>query len=335
MSDWSIQRVEQLATDAAAFKAAQGTAKPSKWQNLGRDDRLVWGECQGSGSTPYQVRVDLIDVTYKCSCPSRKLPCKHTLGLLLMVAGGTNIATASPPEFVAEWSANRAKRAEAKQARESKEATAAPLDPVARAKRTEKREARVASGIDQLETWLTDIVGQGLAVTRSQGPAFWSHMASRLVDAQAPGLARRVKELGDIAMASDQWQDELLAGLARLQLLIDGYRGIDRLPPELAAEVRSIVGWTQEQDALRSRAGTRDRWQVIARRQTEDDALKTQFSWLEGSLSGLPRAELKWPRFISSAFVITGRAPHGAWCMLSNRTWCSSKVRRMRTISSR
>lgn len=284
MSDWSIQRVEQLATDAAAFKAAQGTAKPGKWRNLGRDERLVWGECQGSGSTPYQVRVDLVDVTYKCSCPSRKLPCKHTLGLLLMLAGGTPIETASPPEFVAEWAANRAKRAEAKQARDAKEATAAPPDPAARAKRTEKRETRIAAGLDQLETWLADIIGQGLAVTRSQGPAFWSQMASRLVDAQAPGLARRVRDLADVAMAS-QWQDELLAGLARLQLLIDGYRGIERLPPDLAAEVRSIVGWTQEQEALRAREGTRDRWQVIARRQTEDETLKTQFTWLHGATS--------------------------------------------------
>lgn len=79
-----------------AFKAAQGTAKPAKWRNLGRDERLVWGECQGSGSTPYQVRVDLVDVTYKCSCPSRKLPCRHTLGLLLMVAGGRSQSPPSP-----------------------------------------------------------------------------------------------------------------------------------------------------------------------------------------------------------------------------------------------
>ncbi|HEY5760443.1 MAG TPA: hypothetical protein VIU34_31680 [Steroidobacter sp.] len=200
-----------------------------------------------------------------------------------MVAGGTKIDTATPPEFVAEWSANRAKRAEAKQARESKEPTAAP-DPEARAKRIEKRETRVGSGLDQLEIWLVDIIGQGLAVTRAQGPAFWSQMASRLVDAQAPGLARRVNDLSELAMAS-QWQDELLAGLARLQLLIDGYRGIERLPPDLAAEVRSMVGWTQEQEALRAREGQRDRWQVIARRQTDDETVKTQFTWLHGANS--------------------------------------------------
>ena len=117
MTQWSLQRVEQLAPDTAALKAAQGTAKPSKWKGLGRNDRLIWGECQGSGSNPYQVRADLVDVTYKCSCPSRKIPCKHTLALLLIMASGEAIPTAEPPEFVAEWSANRAKRAEETNAR--------------------------------------------------------------------------------------------------------------------------------------------------------------------------------------------------------------------------
>ena len=59
--NWSMQRVEQLAPDAAAIKAAQGLVKPAKWKSLGHTDRFVWGECQGSGANPYQVRVDLDD----------------------------------------------------------------------------------------------------------------------------------------------------------------------------------------------------------------------------------------------------------------------------------
>ena len=47
--------------DGAAVRAAQSVAKPSKWQNLGHTERVVWGECQGSGSNPYQVRADLDD----------------------------------------------------------------------------------------------------------------------------------------------------------------------------------------------------------------------------------------------------------------------------------
>jgi hypothetical protein len=282
MSEWSIQRVEQLAPDAASFKAAQGTAKPGKWNNLGRDARLVWGECQGSGSNPYQVRADLVDVTYKCSCPSRKLPCKHTLALLLMLAAGS-VKEGAPPEFVNEWSANRAKRAEAKQVKAAA-ASDKEVDKEAQAKRIEKRETRIGDGLAQLETWLADIVADGLAATRAQGEAFWEKMAARLVDAQAAGLARRVRELG-WASASREWQTELLAGIARLQLLIDGYRALDRLPAPLAAEIRSMIGWTQEQAQLREREGVRDHWQVIARRQTHDETLTTQTTWLHGANS--------------------------------------------------
>jgi hypothetical protein len=280
MSDWSTQRVEQLAPDPASFKAAQGSAKPAKWTNLGRDARLVWGECQGSGSTPYQVRADLVDVTYKCSCPSRKLPCKHTLALLLLMAAGA-VKEGAPPEFVNEWSANRAKRAEAKQEKAAA-AGAKEVDKEAQAKRVEKRESRISDGLAQLETWLTDIVADGLAATRAQGDAFWEKMAARLVDAQAPGLARRVRELS-WAAASREWQTELLAGIARLQLLIDGYRAIDRLASPLAAEVRSLIGWTQDQEQLRQREGVRDHWHVIARRQSQDETLTTQTTWLHGA----------------------------------------------------
>ncbi len=281
MSDWSTQRVEQLAPDSASFKAAQSNAKPSKWLNLGRDERLVWGECQGSGASPYQVRADLIDVTYKCSCPSRKLPCKHTLALLLLHAEGT-IAPSAPLEFVIEWAASRAKRAEAKQAKKADASADKEVDIQAQAKRIEKRATRVVDGLAQLETWLADIVAQGLATTRAQGESFWEKMALRLVDAQAPGLARRVRELG-WKTASGDWQSELLAGIGRLQLMIDGYRALDRLDAALAAELRTLIGWTQDQDALRQRDGVRDLWQVVARRQAQDEAITTQSTWLHGT----------------------------------------------------
>jgi hypothetical protein len=284
LSQWSVSRIEQLAPDAAALKAAQGLAKASKWQGLGHNDRVLWGECQGSGANPYQVRVDLEDAACKCSCPSRKLPCKHALGLLLMLAGGTSIPTASPPAFVEEWIAGRVKRAETKAARAA--TPEKPPDPAAQARRAEKRESRVESGLVQLEAWLGDIVAQGLAAARAQPQPFWSQMAARLVDAQAPGLARRVSGLSELAMAGENWQSRLLAGMARLQLLIDAYRRLDKLPPALAAEVRTQVGWTQAQETLLERAGLRDRWQVLGHRQSEDDRLRVQYTWLAGLESG-------------------------------------------------
>jgi hypothetical protein len=37
-------RVEQLAPDGAAIKAAHGVAKPAKWKSFGREEHLLWGE---------------------------------------------------------------------------------------------------------------------------------------------------------------------------------------------------------------------------------------------------------------------------------------------------
>jgi hypothetical protein len=286
MSDWTLQRVEQMAPDGAAVTAARGVAKPGKWTNLGRDERLLWGECQGSGANPYQVRVDLSDAGFKCSCPSRKLPCKHTLGLLMLFTDGKSVQAGKPPVFVDEWSASRAKRAETKQKKEEAVTSAPLVDPAAKARRSEKRESRVNAGVDQLEVWLADIIAQGLAAARGQPPAFWSQMAARLVDSHAPGLARRVAELGDRALSEARWQAGMLRSLAELQLLIDAWRGIDRLPEQLAAEVRTLIGWTQSQEELRERPGVRDHWQVVGRRQSQDDRLRVQYTWLHGANTG-------------------------------------------------
>jgi hypothetical protein len=277
--------VEQLAPDGAAIKAAHGVAKPAKWKTLGRGKHLLWGECQGSGANPYQVRVDLTDAACKCSCPSRKLPCKHALGLLLLLASGeANVPLAPPPEFVQEWVAGRANRSEAKETRTS--GPTGPSAAEAQSRRVEKREARVETGLAQLEGWLSDVVAQGLAATRVQPPEFWSQMAARLVDAQAPGLARRVRELSEVALAGEHWQSQLLAGLSRLQLLIDAYHRMDNLPVPLAAEVRTLIGWTQAQQKLLERAGISDRWHVLGHRQSQEDKLRVQSTWLSGIESG-------------------------------------------------
>ena len=114
----TVDQVLALAPDAAAAAAGRKLASVKPWRGLGRSPAALWGECQGSAL--YQVRVDLADLTIKCSCPSRKFPCKHGLGLLLLASGApAAVPEAEPPEWVSDWLARRATTAEKRQAAKS------------------------------------------------------------------------------------------------------------------------------------------------------------------------------------------------------------------------
>jgi hypothetical protein len=109
---WSADQVLALAPDASAQRAARGLASDKPWLETGvsRADDLpptVWGLCKGSGTTPYQAAVDLTEPAFKCSCPSRKVPCKHVLALLLRWSSGS-IPESSAPAWVHEWHIGRA-----------------------------------------------------------------------------------------------------------------------------------------------------------------------------------------------------------------------------------
>src|SRR5947209_5539495 len=112
---WTTQQILALAPDPASAKAGQGLGSPGKWKSLGRNEKALWGECQGSGKDPYQVKIELSEPAFVCSCPSRKFPCKHGIGLFLIYANNSAaIAEGAPPAWVAEWLAKREEKAEKK-----------------------------------------------------------------------------------------------------------------------------------------------------------------------------------------------------------------------------
>ncbi|MGB8191873.1 MAG: SWIM zinc finger family protein, partial [Chitinophagaceae bacterium] len=78
----SEEQILALAPDESSKKSGKELSNASKWVSKGANETALWGECKGSGSKPYQTQVDLANIAFKCSCPSRKFPCKHGLGLL-------------------------------------------------------------------------------------------------------------------------------------------------------------------------------------------------------------------------------------------------------------
>src|ERR1041384_6942648 len=101
---YTREQILQLAPDDASAKAGQQLATRSKWVVLSENPKALWGDCQGSGKTPYKTIVDLTNIAFKCTCPSRKFPCKHGLGLFLLYSRQPTIFTASEmPAWVNEW----------------------------------------------------------------------------------------------------------------------------------------------------------------------------------------------------------------------------------------
>ncbi|MEU7579563.1 SWIM zinc finger family protein [Streptomyces sp. NPDC041068] len=282
---WTADQVLALAPDAPSRKAGSKLGVAGPWSEAGSSDEgTVWGLCKGSGSKPYQTVVDIADTAgpaYKCSCPSRKFPCKHALGLLLVWAGADGtVPVGEPPGWAEEWLASRRKKAEAK--RSSAATPAAPADPEAARRRAEKRAERITAGATELEQRLSDLLRGGTAAAEQAGYGLWEETAARMVDAQAPGLAARVRELGAIPSSGSGWPVRLLEECALIHLLDQGWLHRDTLPDDLAATVRSRIGLPAQPEG----PPLRDQWLVLAQYDTADSRLTTRRIWLYGTDSG-------------------------------------------------
>lgn len=266
-----------LAPDEASKKPGKDLANPSKWVSKGANEQALWGECQGSGSKPYQTQVDLANIAFKCSCPSRKFPCKHGLGLLLLYARQKNSFTdTAAPVWVTEWLGKRTGKQEKKTKDEK------PVDEAAQAKRQQARTQKVTNGIAELQLWIKDIVRNGILSMPEKGFPWFENMAKRMVDAQAPGLANMIRNLGETSFYAEGWQTGFVNQLVRIYLAMEGFNHLATVPETLQNDIRTLIGFTQNQEELKEQKGITDIWMVLAKQTTEDDNVTTERNWLFG-----------------------------------------------------
>jgi SWIM zinc finger len=310
---WPAARIHALAPDAASQKAGVKLAAAAPWSGYGvrAQERLLWGDCKGSGAKPYQVTVEFPadsaqPPAYACTCPSRKFPCKHAVGLMLLWSAG-HVADAEVPGRVREWLSGRQERAERKAAQEAKAAEqsadpkAAARSAQAATRRSAQRLERIGAGLDDLDLWLRDQLRAGLTGLKAAGYRPLDDLARRLVDAQAPGVATRVRRLAGL-LSADDWPEQVLAELAQLHLLIEGWRNRDALPAPLAATVRRRVGLSSTAAEITA-TGERiaDRWLVLGARDVGGDKLVERRVWLQGEESSRTALLL--------AFAPSGQSP--------------------------
>jgi hypothetical protein len=298
-----LKAIEQFATDQSSLKAAAGLAKPAKWSGVGlsHDGALVWGECAGSGANPYRVMADLRDLGNKCTCPSRKFPCKHVLGLLWLKAEAKMpFAAADTPAWVSDWLGRRRTGAGTPKAspntgsgadkdlRAAQQAEPEVEDPkdaarreAAAARRSEDTERAILDALDALEQWIGDQLRLGLSAFIDDATARCRRIAARLVDGKAAVLAGRIDELPGrlLALPPGDRPRGAVVELGKLVLLARAFRTTPR-----DAEIRRAIAAAETREAVLANPQTprvNARWEVLAEQvQTRRDGLVSQTTWL-------------------------------------------------------
>ncbi len=276
------EQVAALAPDASSLKSGKDLGIAGKWQLTGISTRALWGNCQGSGKLPYQAQIDLHNLAFKCTCPSRKFPCKHGLGLLFLYARQPASFTNQPePDWVDDWLKKRTEKVEKKNDQKDK-----PVDAEAQAKRAEARNKKINDGIEDLQFWIKDLIRNGLLNIPENAYDFWKAPVKRMIDFQAPGLAGLVKNLGTINYYKETWKYQLLYQLLKIYTLSESYKHIEELPPDIVFEVKTLIGFNQTKEEVFAQKGTHDKWIVLCRSYTEEDQLTIERNWLYGTNTG-------------------------------------------------
>ncbi len=310
---WTVEQVAAVAPSPQSIAAAEPLAAAARWSALGVDERAVWGRCRGSGAEPYDTTVDHVGVAWRCTCPSRKLPCKHALALLLLwVRGG--VPPSAAPQSVVTWISGRDRRsgAEAATSGSADEGGAAsggsagdevddttgtpePIDRDDLDRSRDERVARMMEGLIELDRWLEDRMRTGLADPALARYTTWDQLAARLVDARAGALANRVRRLAGLVGASPDWHADVLAELGLLHLIARAGRRLPDLPGTLPDAVATASGWQVRQVDVLAGVPDTDGWFVAGRSDVREDRIEVRRWWLRGTTSG------RWAMLLSFA----------------------------------
>lgn len=154
------------------------------------DETFFMGECKGSGKNPYITSADYIDPekpVFRCSCPSRQFPCKHSLGLMYEMMSDKTFETCEIPEdIMRKRSKIAAKNAPEKAPEELTPEEAAKLEKkkAAAAKTAKKAKsaklAKQLEGLDLCEKVIKDLISAGLGTMSGASLSTYKDISKQL-----------------------------------------------------------------------------------------------------------------------------------------------------------
>lgn len=205
MKEISEQFISNLAPNAAATNNAKKISTKGGFVKLSHsaDDTFYMGQCKGSGKSDYITSVDFIEETspvFRCSCPSRQFPCKHSLALLFEIAAKKNFEVCEIPQDILDKRKKKETREAKKQEKEEaikngtiveKNAASIKKSKAAKTKKIKKQ----LEGLKLTEDMIRNLLQVGLGTIGGNSIKSYTDLAKQLGDYYLSGPQNYVKQL--------------------------------------------------------------------------------------------------------------------------------------------
>ncbi len=202
------QQIIALAPNAAAVSNGRKISQKGGFVKLmkSKDETLIMGECSGSGKSNYFTSADYIDEenpVFRCSCPSRQFPCKHSIGLMFEMMSLKDFEEAEIPEDILRKREKLQAKSEKKEidpenmTEEEKEkakkaaARAKKASDSAKAKKTQKQ----LEGLEVVQKMLENLLSAGLTTMGGTSIKSYQDISKQLGDYYLPGPQKLMNHL--------------------------------------------------------------------------------------------------------------------------------------------
>ena len=260
-----------VSTNSAAAKNGADLAAKKSFNNttIDKDKTFIAGECLGSGKNPYFCSVDFIDErapVFRCTCPSRQIPCKHVLGLMWAYAEGQKFTVAEIPADIIAKRENKEKRA-AKAKEKSEKPAGSEGEPrkksAASKKANMKKIDAQLAGVAEAEKILTGACGTGLGSIDAKGVENYNALTKQLDSYFIPGIQNELFDLFGMMKAAkgagkggqDDFDDiteklcKIYSLLVRAKTYLEKKKETEGLV-DVESEIEELIGYAWKLDEL-------------------------------------------------------------------------------------
>lgn len=188
----SEQEIMAMAPNITAVNNAKKISKNGSFIKLEKseDETFYMGICSGSGKSNYTTSIDFIkpeEPVFRCSCPSRQFPCKHSIALMFETIT-KEFSICEIPEDILTKRAKKEARIEKK---EEKKKGPVKVNKAARTKKMKKQ----LEGLQLTNQVIEELLQAGLGTLSGNSVKVYKDLAKQLGDYYLSGPQLYIKQL--------------------------------------------------------------------------------------------------------------------------------------------